>query len=250
MPEDTISNQAPPSADDDTLLHRGLGVPSIVFMVLAAAAPLAVVAANVPVMLMLSSSTAIPLFFLIAAGALILFAVGFTLMSKFVRNAGAFYTYVQEGLGRRMGIGAAMLALVSYTMLVVGESAYVGAASANLIRHFLDRDTPWWLWALAALLIIAFLGYRDIDLSSKVLGVLLTAETLIVIVFSVAIFARGGDAGLHLDIFAPRALLNGSPAIGLMFAILSFIGFEATAVFRSEAKDPDRTIPRRPTSPS
>ena len=30
----------------------------------------------------------------------------------------------------------------------------------------------------------------------------------------------------------------------ILFAILSFIGFEATAVFRDEAKDPDRTIPR------
>ncbi|BDH58421.1 APC family permease [Tsukamurella sp. PLM1] len=29
-----------------------------------------------------------------------------------------------------------------------------------------------------------------------------------------------------------------------MFAVFGFVGFEATAVFRSEAKDPDRTIPR------
>ena len=32
--------------------------------------------------------------------------------------------------------------------------------------------------------------------------------------------------------------------MGILFAILSFVGFEATAVFRDEAKDPDRTIPR------
>src|SRR5699024_11468690 len=32
--------------------------------------------------------------------------------------------------------------------------------------------------------------------------------------------------------------------LGLLFAFLGFFGFEATAVFRHEAKDPLRTIPR------
>ena len=37
---------------------------------------------------------------------------------------------------------------------------------------------------------------------------------------------------------------TGSLGIAIMFAIASFIGFEATAVFRDEARDPQRTIPR------
>ena len=38
-----------------------------------------------------------------------------------------------------------------------------------------------------------------------------------------------------------------SPAplgIGLLFALISYVGFEATAIFRDEAKTPERTIPR------
>jgi amino acid transporter len=39
-------------------------------------------------------------------------------------------------------------------------------------------------------------------------------------------------------------VFSGSPAIGLMFAASAFIGFEATVIYRREARDPDRTIPR------
>jgi len=38
--------------------------------------------------------------------------------------------------------------------------------------------------------------------------------------------------------------VSGAPGIALLHAILSLIGFEATAVFRDEARDPLRTIPR------
>ena len=37
---------------------------------------------------------------------------------------------------------------------------------------------------------------------------------------------------------------TGAPGLGLLFAFLGFFGFEATAVFRNEARDPDHTVPR------
>ena len=37
---------------------------------------------------------------------------------------------------------------------------------------------------------------------------------------------------------------NGILGIAVLFALTGFIGFEATAVFRDEARDPERTIPR------
>ncbi|WP_055589933.1 APC family permease [Peterkaempfera griseoplana] len=55
---------------------------------------------------------------------------------------------------------------------------------------------------------------------------------------------QGGDSGLSTGIVSPRQITSGAPGVGILFAILSFIGFEATAVFRDEARDPERTIPR------
>jgi amino acid transporter len=88
------------------------------------------------------------------------------------------------------------------------------------------------------------LGYRHIDLSGRVLGLLLVGEVGVVLVLVAAVVATGGADGLSLEPFAPSQVMSGSPGVGLMFAIAAFIGFEATAIFRDEARDPDRTIPR------
>lgn len=224
-------------------LHRGLGVGSIVFMVVAAAAPLAVVTASVPIIISVSGSTAAPQFFLVATVILALFSVGFTAMSRYVPNAGAFYSYIQRGLGRHVGVGAAALALGSHGVMLVGLYAYLGVATTKLLNS-VNIGVPWWTSAIAWVLIVGFLGYRDIELSSKVLGLLLVAETLAVVIVNIGIISHGGHGGFSSEPLSPSEFVTGAPSLGLMFAFFCFIGFEATAVFRNEAKDPDRTIPR------
>ncbi|MFE2043752.1 APC family permease [Streptomyces sp. NPDC059477] len=224
-------------------LHRGLGVGSIVFMVVAAAAPLAVVTASVPIIISVSGSTAAPQFFLLATIILALFSVGFTAMSRYVPNAGAFYSYIQSGLGRHVGVGAAALALGSYGVMLVGLYAYLGVATTKLLSD-MHMGVPWWTSAIGWVLIVGFLGYRDIELSSKVLGLLLVAETLAVVVVNIGIISHGGQGGFSSAPLSPSEFATGAPSLGLMFAFFCFIGFEATAVFRNEARDPDRTIPR------
>lgn len=82
-----------------------LGVGSIVFMVVAAAAPLTVVAGAVPLGVALGTGAAFPATFLICAAVLVPFAVGFCAMTRHVPEAGAFYAYIQRGLGSAPGLG-------------------------------------------------------------------------------------------------------------------------------------------------
>ncbi|MFJ5018696.1 APC family permease [Streptomyces griseoluteus] len=225
-------------------LNRGLGVSQIVFMVAAAAAPLGLVIGGVPLAFAVSGSPGMPLFFALSTVMLLIFAVGFTLMAGRVRNAGAFYAYVQAGLGRIPGLSAATLALFSYALLLVGVNAYVGVATSNVVERYADIGSPWWSWALVSLGVIAFLGYRDIELSAKVLSAVLVLESLLLLVMDVGIVGHGGVDGLTAEPLSPSMVGNGSSGLGMMFAIFGFIGFEATAVFRNEAKDPDVTVPR------
>lgn len=193
----------PPGQSESALLQRGLGVGAIVFMVVAMAAPLAVVAANVPIVIATGGSVTAPVFFTIVTLILVVFSIGFTAMSRFVPNAGAFYSYIQSGLGRRVGTGSAVVALLSYALLFVGVNAYVGVAAAGALSSLAGWETPWWLWSLLSIVAIGVLGYRDIELSSKVLGFLLIAETLVVIVMNVGIVVRGGESGAALDAWSP-----------------------------------------------
>ncbi|TFV47807.1 APC family permease [Blastococcus sp. TF02A-35] len=226
-------------------LTGSLGVSAIVFMVVAAAAPLTVVAGAVPIGIVAGNGAGFPASYAISAVILALFAVGFVAMTPHVPQAGAFYSYVQRGLGRGTGLGAAMLALLTYITIQGAVFGFVGQAIADLLARYGVASPPWWAWSLAVVAVIGWLGYRHIDLSSKVLGLLLVAEVAIVVVLDVAIVGQGGgEEGLSGGIVDLAEITSGSPALGLMFAIAGFIGFEATAVFRDEARDPQRTIPR------
>lgn len=107
-------------------LSGNLGVPSIVFMVLAGAAPLTVVGGVMPIAFGIGNGAGVPTAFILSGLGLLLFAVGFTAMTPFVRHAGAFYSYVETGLGKRTGAGTGYVALLSYTVLYAGVYALMG----------------------------------------------------------------------------------------------------------------------------
>ncbi|WP_183092790.1 APC family permease [Nocardioides stalactiti] len=234
--------QDPPERADQ--LVRTLGVPQIVFMVVAMAAPLTVVAGLIPLMIALGNGVGAPLDFVVMGAVLVLFTVGFSAMTPEVKDAGAFYSYVEKGLGRIAGLGTAALAIATYAVLLVSVAAYLGAAAHSVLVTLADVSIPWWALSALCLTAIGFLGYHNIEMSARALGVLLVAEILIVVVLDAAIILRGGDHGLTTQSFTWDAFSQGAVGTGVMFAIFGFIGFEATAVFRSEAKDPDTTIPR------
>ncbi|HET6393931.1 MAG TPA: APC family permease [Blastococcus sp.] len=214
-------------------------------MVVAAAAPLSIIAGVVPIGVLVGNGPGFPAMYVVAAVVLFFFAVGFTAMTRHVPNAGAFYSYIGTALGRGAGLGAALVALLSYIALQVGVYGYIGFQTGNLVDRYGGPELPWWLWAAVLLAVTGVLGYRRIELSSTVLAVLLMAEVAVVVVLDAAVVAQGGGAeGLSSALVTPDDILSGAPGIGLMFAISGFIGFEATAIFRDEARDPDRTVPR------
>lgn len=236
-----------PGADTGGRTHRlagKLGPTAIVFMVVAAAAPLTVVAGTFPIGIAAGNGAAFPASYGVCTVVLLLFAVGFTAMTRHIRGAGAFYTYIVHGFGRHAGLGAAFLALLSYTAVQGGVYGYIGAALGELVTSHGGPVVPWYVYALAMMAIVGTLGYRHIEVSGKVLGVLLVCEVGIVLVINVAVIGRGGAEGLSTAVLHPGNFFSGAPGIALIFALAGYIGFEATAVFRDEARDPARTIPR------
>lgn len=221
-----------------------LGPVAIVFMVVAAASPLTVVGGAAPLGILLGNGVGFPALYVGSGVILLLFSVGLAAMTRVVPRPGAFFTFVGYGLGRRAGLGAAYLALLTYTSVQAAVYGYLGYILSVTFAGLGLPELPWWLWALAVAALVGVLGYRHIDLSSKVLGVLLVGEIGIVLAVVAGVLVTGGDQGLSLEPFEPAHVFSGSPAVGLTFAIAAFIGFEATAVFRDEARDPARTIPR------
>jgi amino acid transporter len=221
-----------------------LGATAVTFMVIAAAAPLTVVGGLMPVGFLIGNGEGFPAMFLVATAILVLFAVGLVAMSRHVPDAGAFFTFISHGLGPMSGVSAAYLALICYTTVQCAVVSFLGASISGDLVLLGGPDIPWWIFTLAAIAVFGFLGYRHIELSSKVLIVVLLAEMGIVIALALAVVLQNGAEGLSLEGFTLGKILSGSPSLALMFAIASFIGFESTVVYRSEVRDPNRTIAR------
>ncbi|WNW09877.1 APC family permease [Pseudomonas sp. DTU_2021_1001937_2_SI_NGA_ILE_001] len=228
-----------------TQLRRGtLGVAMIVFFVISAASPLSVLAGGFPIGLMLGNGAGLPALVIVALAVLLCFAAGYTGMARHVTHAGGFYAFISRGLGGMAGGAAGVLAMVAYNILQAGMYGLFGAVFAGTLEAGSGILVPWWLGSLLALLGIAWLGYRNIDLSARVLSIMVIAEYAVVVVLDVAIFSQGGLHGLNLESFTPTQIGSGNPSIGLLFCFAAFIGFEASTLYGEEARDPQRTIPR------
>lgn len=241
------ANRPAPSAaalPDSSRLSNNLGVASIVFMVVAAAAPLTVVGGVMPLGFSMGNGLGFPVMFLVAALILTLFSVGLSQMARVVPKPGAFYTYIREGLGNSAGTASAFVAVVAYVCAPVCTSTYVGVQIDLAVRGLGGPPVPWWVYSAAVIALVAWLGYNNIDLTSRVLGVLLVGEVLVVAILAAVVFATGGASGLTAAPFEPASVFSGNIGIAIMFAITGFMGFEATAVYRDEAKNPATTVPR------
>lgn len=246
MSSSTSSTSAPhPPAHPATesTLRGSIGIPGVVLLVIAAAAPLTAVGGALPVMLAIGNGSGTPVAYLVVAAVLLVFSVGYAAMSRHVVEPGAFYAYVTKGLGPSNGLGAAGLAVVGYTAIQLAIYGLAAATMRDLVLAHGGPDVPWWAWALAFAAMVAALGYRSIDVGKTVLGIALALEVGVVAVLSFAILVRGGAEGISFATFTPGAFFQGSPGIALMFAVASFIGFEATALYGEESRNPGRTVP-------
>lgn len=235
--------QATAASHDPGLSRRVLGVPSITLMIIAASAPLTVVAGGVTTSFAVTGSLGVPLGFVLIAVILTLFAVGYTAMGRYVTNAGAFYAYVSQGLGRVAGVGGSLVALVSYNAMQIGIYGLFGFQLSIFLEAKFGFSSPWWVWVLLCAVVVGVLGVNRVDLSAKVLGVLVALEFVAVIVFDIVSLTVAPE-GVSTAALAPSALFG--PALGLIlvFGVAAFMGFESGAIYGEEAKDPKRTVPR------
>ncbi|KRC59710.1 MULTISPECIES: APC family permease [unclassified Nocardioides] len=224
-----------------TLRKNALGVGAIVFLVLAAVAPLTGMVVVASLAIAFGNGGGAPFSFLAVAAILLLFAIGYGKMSSQMVNAGGFYAFVVKGLGRPAGLAAGYIATLGYNFFVVGTIGTSGFFMMVLIDFLFGFSMNWFIWGGLSMVVAYLMAVRGIDFSSKVLGVSLVLESSILVIFDVAVLFKHG---YDFSAFSGDAITSGSLSIGLLLAATGFLGFEATSLFSEEAKNPLKTIPR------
>ena len=168
-------------------------------------------------------------------------------MSRYVANAGAFYSYLAHGLGPDVGRRRRL----RRARLLQRHPDRPLRPVRRRVRRLRRRprpgvDLPWWVWAARrARRRRPARACCRVDLNANVLAVLLVLE-----------MHRGG-ALRHRRVRPPRPAAAWSPprflpsalfvpGVGMVFAfgIAAFIGFESGAIYSEECRNPRVTVAR------
>src|SRR3954452_3336007 len=150
-------------------------------------------------------------------------------MSRHIVNSGPFYSYISQGLGRVTGVGAAFVALPAYSLMQIGLFGLCGVVGSGLLAAA-GIKASWFACALGAWAVVAVLNLLWVDLSGRVLAVLLVAEITVVLVYDVVMIANPAGATVSFDTLSPATMMSPQAAAMLVLAIAGFVGFEATVV--------------------
>ncbi|MEV4226379.1 APC family permease [Streptomyces bobili] len=235
---------------DPGTVHRlkpnAVGLLGVVFMAVATAAPITAMTGNVPFMVSSGNGIGAPASYLVAMVVLAIFSVGFTSMAKHITATGAFYGFISHGLGRSAGLASGLLATFAY---VVFEPALIGIFSTFATTTLKDQsglDVPWWAFAVLMLAVNTMGTWFGVSVAEKLLVVLLATEVTILAAMAISVALHGGgpDGFTFGPVNPVNAFQGTSAGLGLFFAFWSWVGFESTAMYGEESRDPKNIIPK------
>ena len=168
-------------------------------------------------------------------------------LAKHLPSAGGLYTYSARSLGPWAGLLTAWLFVGFQPLVAPFLYLEFGWAMHDVFNTSVGWhwSGQWVVWVLLMAAIVFLLTYRDVRLSTTA-GVILGAFE-IGIFAALALWILFSNAGdLNVQPFNPHHAAGDWSGVfkGMVFAILAFIGFEASAPLGEEAKNPRRTVPR------
>ena len=231
-------------AGETQYLERGrLTVANGIALAAAAMAPVIAVVLNAPAAGP-AAGGALPLSFLIAFVACLLVGNTVVQFARQLPSSGSFYTYNSNSLGSAAGFFTGWLFFIGYAVLAPGLFTAVGAFASDYVGGTFGVGIPWWIFSLFAMTLVLGLSIRSIQASARVDMTLLVVEVIVFLILGVISVAVAGD-GNTTAVFSPASSPDGVSGVGLgvVFGILSFVGFDAAATLGEESRNPRRAVP-------
>lgn len=220
-----------------------LSVPNGIALAAAAMAPVIAVVLNAPAAGPVAGA-ALPLSFLLAFIACLFVGNSVVQFARRLPSAGSFYTFNSHGLGKTAGFFTGWLFWIGYAILSPGLFTALGAFAHDYVASTFNADVPWWVFSLVCMSIVVGLSVRSIKASVQVDLTLLIIEVFVFLLLAVIAIVRAGSNNT-VTVFTPSASPTGFSGVGLgvVFGILSFIGFDAAATLGEETRNPRRNVP-------
>ncbi|PWI57823.1 APC family permease [Sulfoacidibacillus thermotolerans] len=186
---------------------------------------------------------ALPLSYLLAF--LVMFIEVNTLyhLSKHRTTAGGYYGYVAAGLGPRTAVFTAFMVIFYQIVSVAGIPVYIGGVFLPGLFAMIHVTVPNWMWIVSIFFFIGvplLLGISGIRPTIRFIVLTSLIEIAFLVVASLLIIARVHPASPWMP-FSPFPVGIKGVALGMIFAITSFIGVGSHAPLGEELRSRAQT---------
>ena len=225
-------------------LLRQLSFIEVLALPVALMAPSAGMGLNTP-FVAASAGVGVPFIYILSTVGIACVGAGFYRLSRRFSDAGSVYGLTKASIGPRFGFIAGWCLALTYVTFIGTLLAGFATFADLLVADVAGIQLPWAVMFLLGGAGIWALGYRKIELSTKVFLVLEGISIVLMFILAVVIFAKGGAGGnsLSLKPLTPSGVATGGLGGALVFGFLTYIGFEGSAVLGEESKRPEVTIP-------
>lgn len=189
---------------------------------------------------------AVPLCYVVGFVIALLVASQYSELSRELPSSGSAYTFVTEGLGRPWGFLTGWIGLIAVALGAPYSFILMSTNLETLVQRWFGLNLHWSFWFVLAIGFVFALCYLGVRQSLSVDMTLLAFEMGICLVLAlIVLLSVGSHGGLTAAPFNPNQVpANGDLTVGIILAVLSFIGFETAAALGEETRNPHRNIPR------
>jgi amino acid transporter len=172
-------------------------------------------------------------------------ALGFSQLAQRTASAGSVYAFISNAINPRTGFMGMWLFIIGYAIFEAATYSIFAAFATEELNRIFGLSVPW---------IIPFFVIAGLVYTLSVLGVtqsvrggllFLAYEIIIVTIMLLAVVFQGGAEGNTLSVFNPTTGNGlGGVFLGMIYGIMSFVGWKAAASLGEETRDPHTSIPR------
>ena len=185
----------------------------------------------------------VPLAYIVALIAMVFTAISYGRMTRVFPSAGSAYTYASEVIHPNIGFLVGWSSLLDYLLLPM-----VNAVIGRIYFESFFPNTPSWIFVIIYVAIVTVLNCWSISGTSKINGVLVVFQVVLIGVFVILAFISiknglGQGTILTLEPLYHAGVDMQAVIAGATVVCFSFIGFDAITMYSEEAKTPS-TVPK------
>jgi amino acid transporter len=194
----------------------------------------------------LYAGASLPLSLFLAGVVALLVGSSVAQLSRHLPSAGGYYTFAGRALGPFYGYMTGWIYFLFDPFILSVGTPFAMYYLQEAVKAEWGIFIPWELTTVITILGLGLLTFVGVKRSLRATIIFGIAEIIIIVGMAIGLIVKGAHGQPIGPSFDPRSSPTGlhGVALGLIYSILAYAGFESVAPLAEESKNPRRNLPR------